>query len=66
MSASFANEGKTQVGWVATIKQKAQKRDSVNNILPKGSPYCLPNSDEMIMRFSCLKAFDKYSGDGCA
>ncbi len=38
MSVSFASEGKTQVGWVATIRQKVQKRDSANNTPPKHPP----------------------------
>jgi hypothetical protein len=38
----------------------------VNNIPPKGSGHRGPDLDEMIMKSSCLKAFEKYNGDGHA
>jgi hypothetical protein len=40
------------------------KMSKCKNTLSKGSPYHVPNSDEMVMKFLCLKAFEKYIGDG--
>jgi len=31
----------------------------MNNILLKGSPYCVLNLDKMIMRTTCQKAYKK-------
>jgi hypothetical protein len=66
MSVSSANEGKTQVRWVAIVGWKVRRKASANNIPPKGSPCCVLDSNEMIVKSLCLEAFDKYSGDGCA
>jgi hypothetical protein len=66
MCVSFANETKTQVKWVAIVRHRVKKWVSANNTPPKGSCYCVPNSNEMIMRSLCLKTSKKYSGDGCA
>jgi hypothetical protein len=53
---SSINERKTQVRWVIVIGPKAQRWAWANNVLPNGSPYCVPNSNEMIMRSSCQEA----------
>jgi hypothetical protein len=66
MSISFANERKMQARWVAAIGWKIWKWPSANNTLPKGSPCHVQDLDEMNVRSSCLEAFKKYSGDGCA
>jgi hypothetical protein len=66
MYISFANKGKTQVGWVTTIGKRAQKWANTNNIPPKGSPCHVPNSNEMTMKSSCQKVSKKYNGDGHA
>jgi hypothetical protein len=58
MRVSFSNEGKTQVGWVVTIGQKAQRWANINNTPPKGSPCHVPYSDEMTMKSPCLKVFE--------
>ncbi len=58
MCISFANERKTQIEWVATIKHRTQKWVNANNNPPKGSYYHWLDSDEMIMRSLCLKAFE--------
>jgi hypothetical protein len=34
-------KGKTQVGWVVAIRWKVRKCVKANNILPKGSFYCV-------------------------
>jgi hypothetical protein len=34
---SFANEGKTKIGWVAVIGRKTQRWAKTNNIPPNGS-----------------------------
>ncbi len=59
MCIPFANEGKTQVKWVVAIGHKWQKRANVINTPCKGSPYYVPNLDEMIVRSSCLKNLQK-------
>jgi hypothetical protein len=64
MCVSFANERKTQVGWVVAIGWKTWKWVSVNNIPPKGSPCCVLDLDEMIVRSLCLKAFKEYNENG--
>jgi len=56
MCRSFANEGKTQVGWATTV---GWRTSSVNNTPSKGSPYHALDSNEMIVRSPCLKAFEK-------
>jgi len=56
MHVSFAIEGKTQVRWATTIGWKMWRWTSANNILPKGSPYHVPNSDEMAVGSLCLEA----------
>ncbi len=61
MCISFANERKTQIGWVVAIGWRTWKWTSVNNIPPKGSPCCVLDLDEMIVRSLCLKASKKYS-----
>ncbi len=61
MCISFANEKKTQVGWATTRRQKVWKWASINNTLSKGSPCCVPNSNERIIKSLCLKAFAKYN-----
>jgi hypothetical protein len=66
MCVSSTNKGKTQIGWVVPIRQRTQRRANANNTPPKGPPYCVPNSDEMIMKSSYLEASKKYSGDGHA
>ncbi len=65
MCVSFANERKTQVGWVVTIGSRMQRKTNANNT-PKRSPYHVPNSNEMTMKSPCLETSEKYSGDGCA
>jgi hypothetical protein len=62
MCVSSTNKGKTQIGWVVPIKQRMQIRANANNTPPKGSPYFLPNSNEMIMKSSYLETSKKYSG----
>jgi len=64
MCVSSSNEGKTQVGWVATIRRKARRWANINNIPPKGCPCHVPYSNEMTMKSPCLKVFEKYNGDG--
>jgi hypothetical protein len=59
MCISFANEGKTQVGWVAIIGRRTWKWASANNIPPKGSPYCVWDSNEMIMRSHVFRRLQK-------
>jgi hypothetical protein len=59
MCISFTNEGKTQVGWVATVRQKSQRSVNANNTLPKGSPYHVSYLNEMTMKSPCLEAFEK-------
>jgi hypothetical protein len=59
-------QGKTQVGWVAIVGWRMQKWINANNTPPKGSPYRLPHSNEMIVKSSCLETFEKYSTDGYA
>ncbi len=66
MCVSSANEGKTQVGWVVAIGWKAWKWASANNTPPKGSPYHVLDSNEMIVKSPCLKTSKIYNGDGCA
>jgi len=56
MHISFANKGKTQVGWAIIIGWKMWRWANANNILPKGSPYHVPNPNEMAMRSLCLEA----------
>ncbi len=63
---SFANEGKTQVRVVVTLKQRLRSWAIVNNAPPNGSSCCVLYFDEMTMRSPCWKAWKKYSGDGCA
>jgi hypothetical protein len=64
MCVSFANKGKTQIGWV--VGQKVLKWVNVNNTPPKGSPYCVLDLNEMTMRSLWLEVYEKYNGDGCA
>ncbi len=64
MCVSSMNEGKTQVGWVATIGRKTQRWANINNTLPK-RPFChVPYSNEMTTKSPWLKVFEKYSGNG--
>ncbi len=58
---SLVSEGKTQVKWVVVVGQIVRWCIKVNNVLPKGSPYHVWNSINMIMRFH---AYKKYNGDG--
>jgi hypothetical protein len=55
---------KKKVRWA--IRRRMQKKTSANKIFPKGSPYCVLELDEMIMKSSCLVTSEKYSGDGHA
>jgi hypothetical protein len=64
MCVSFANEGKTQVGWIVVVGWRVQRWTSVNNTPPEESPCCVSDLDEMIMKSLCLEAFENYGGDG--
>jgi hypothetical protein len=66
MCVSFTNKGKTQVKYTTVIGEKAWKLISANDTPPKGSPYCVPNSNEMTVKSLCLEAFKKCSGNGHA
>jgi hypothetical protein len=61
MHVSFANEIKTQVRWATTVGWKVQKWASANNTCPKGSPYHVPNLDQMTVKSLCLEASEKYN-----
>jgi hypothetical protein len=63
MYISFANEGKTQVGWITIVEQKTWRWASANNTLPKGSPCCVLDLNEMTMKSMCLETSEKYGGD---
>jgi hypothetical protein len=66
MCISSTNERKTQVGWVVVIGQRIGRWVHVNNITPKGSLYCVSDSDGMTMKSLCLETSKKYIGDGRA
>jgi hypothetical protein len=57
------NEGKTQVRWVVAIGQKMWRCVKVNNVPPNGSPCCVLNLNENIVKSSCQEACEKYNGD---
>ncbi len=65
MCISSTNEGKTQVGWSITIGWGTQKWVSANNTPPKGSPFHVLDSNEMIVGFPYFETSKKCSENGC-
>ncbi len=63
MCIAFANERKTQVEWVVVVGWRMWKWASANNIPLKGCPWHVLDLDEMTMKSSCLKTFEKYNGN---
>ncbi len=57
---------KALIWWVVIVRQKAQRWTKINNTFPNGSPYHVPNFNEMTMRSPCWEAWGKYNGDECA
>jgi hypothetical protein len=57
---------KHKPNWATTIGWSVQRWVNANNIHPKGSPCHVLDSDEMVVKSPCLKAFEKYNGNGHA
>ncbi len=55
---SSTNEGKTQIHWAFVRGQKVRRWAWANNAPPNGSPYHVPNCDEMTMRSPCQETWE--------